>query len=178
MNEDNRVFVGLGSNLGNSPQILLAAWTMLAREGDIRTVALSSPYRTAPVDMQSQHWFTNAVGELRTRLEPRTLLTRLLAVEASLGRVRDGLALGYQDRTIDLDLLYYGEQRWDEPELVLPHPRIEDRLFVLAPLAEIAADFRDCRRGVTVGELHGQLQVRIVRGSGGGQEISRTSWPV
>jgi len=175
--ESARVFIGMGSNLGNSPEILLSAWELLDKDRNIHCVALSSPYLTAPVDMYSQHWFTNAVGEIRTSLGPEELLVKLLEVEFALGRVRDSEAFGYQDRTIDLDLLYYGDQQWDEPELVLPHPHIPDRLFVLMPLEEIAPDFWDCRRGATVRELVEHLRVRMDDGSIRRQEISRSSWP-
>lgn len=175
--ETARVFIGMGSNLGNSPQTLLGAWEMLGQEAAIHCVTLSSPYVSAPVDMHSQHWFTNAVGELRTALTPDELLAKLMEIETALGRVRDGQAFGYQDRTIDLDLLYYGGMQQDDPELVLPHPHLHDRLFVLSPLAEIAPDFFDCRRGRTVRELHDRLMDRMAEGAVRRQEISRSIWP-
>lgn len=172
-----RVFIGMGSNLGNSKETLLAAWQELGNFPDIECVRLSSPYVSAPVDMKSQHWFTNAAGELRTSLEPRQLLRRLLEVEAGLGRVRREGVFGYQDREIDLDLLYYGDIRTDDPELVLPHPHLQNRRFVLEPMAEIAAEFFDCRQNRTVGELRSRLQERIAAGREVSQEISRASWP-
>ena len=175
--ERARVFIGMGSNLGDSPETLRASWELLGEDEKIHLVTLSSPYASAPVDMHSQHWFTNAVGELRTALTPGELLAKLMAVEATLGRVRGEHAFGYQDRTIDLDLLYYGPVQLDEPELVLPHPHLHDRLFVLAPLAEIAPDFIDPRRQATVIELLEQLQARLAAGGITGQEISRSSWP-
>ena len=179
MNADERarIFVGMGSNLGNSPDTLLSAWEMLGQDRKIHLVALSSPYLSAPVDMHSQHWFTNAVGELRTALGPEELLAKLMEIEAALGRVRDEQAFGYQDRTIDLDLLYYGEQQQDDPELVLPHPHLHDRLFVLSPLCEIAPDFFDKRRGKTVRELKEQLEIRMAGGVVRKQEITHSSWP-
>jgi len=175
--ESARVFIGMGSNLGNSPETLLAAWEMLGQDRKIHLVALSSPYVSAPVDMHSQHWFTNAVGELRTALGPEELLAKLMEVEAVLGRVRDEQAFGYQDRTIDLDLLYYGEEQQDDPELVLPHPHLHDRLFVLSPLEEIAPDFFDNSRGKTVRELKEQLEIRMDNGTVRRQEISLSNWP-
>jgi len=175
--ETARVFIGMGSNLGDSAETLLAAWELLGQERKIRRVALSSPYVSAPVDMQSQHWFTNAVGELRTSLTPEELLAKLMEIETALGRVRDGHAFGYQDRTIDLDLLYYGSWQQDDPELVLPHPHIHDRLFVLRPLAEIAPEFYDGSRNGTVREMEERLQARIAEGTVRRQEISRGSWP-
>ena len=175
--ESARVFIGMGSNLGNSPETLLAAWEILGQDSKIHIVALSSPYVSAPVDMHSQHWFTNAVGELRTALSPEELLAKLMEVEATLGRVRDEQAFGYQDRTIDLDLLYYGEEQRDDPELVLPHPHLHDRLFVLSPLLEIAPDFYDIRRGKTVRELKERLEIRMAEGAVRKQEISPSNWP-
>lgn len=179
MNADERarVFIGMGSNLGNSPETLLAAWDMLGNDPAIKRVELSSPYVSAPVDMYSQHWFTNAVGELRTALTPMQLLTRLLEVEAALGRVRDGQAFGYQDRTIDLDLLYYGDCRQDDPDLVLPHPHAHDRLFVLRPMLELAPDFFDVRRGRTVTAMYDRLLARMAEGVIKSQEINRSVWP-
>lgn len=175
--ETARVFIGMGSNLGNSPETLLTAWEMLGQDRKIHLVALSSPYVSAPVDMHSQHWFTNAVGELRTAFSPAELLAKLMEVEAVLGRVRKDQGFGYQDRTIDLDLLYFGELQQDDPDLVLPHPHIQDRLFVLCPLMELAPDFHDVRRGRTVREMEARLQERMAGGAARRQEISRSSWP-
>ncbi len=171
-----RVFIGMGSNLGNSLESLLQAWEALDHDERIDCVAISSPYVSSPVDMYSQHWFTNAVGEIRTTLKPYELLEIMLSVETALGRVRDGQAFGYQDREIDLDLLYYGEQEIDEPELILPHPHLHDRLFVLSPMAEIAPDFVDCRRGRTIQELEARLHKSIESGVERKQEISRSTW--
>lgn len=179
MNADERarVFIGMGSNLGNSPETLLAAWETLGQEPAIKLVELSSPYVSAPVDMHSQHWFTNAVGELRTALSPMELLKTLLEVEASLGRERKDQAFGYQDRTIDLDLLYYGEYSQDDPDLVLPHPHLHDRLFVLKPMLELAPDFFDTKRGRTVKDMYDRLLARMEEGSVKKQEINRSIWP-
>lgn len=176
VDETARVFIGMGSNLGDSSETLLTAWEMLGQHPKIHCVALSSLYVSAPVDMHSQHWFTNGVGELRTALSPEELLEKLMEVETSLGRVRDEHSFGYQDRTIDLDLLYYGDRQMDDPDLVLPHPHIHDRLFVLAPLAEIAPDFVDCKRGLTAQELKARLLARMDEGTVRRQEISRSNW--
>ncbi len=172
-----RVFIGMGSNLGDGPRNLLQAWKQLGGDPDIRCVALSSPYVTAPVDMQSQHWFTNCVGELRTTLTAEQLLVRLLEIEKLLGRVREEQVFGYQDRVIDIDLLYYGELQTDEPNLILPHPHLLDRLFVLSPLTEIAPDFMDCKRRETVRELEAELRRKIDRREVRHQEINRGEWP-
>lgn len=175
--EEVRVFIGMGSNLGNSKETLLAAWQELAASSGIECVQLSSPYVSAPVDMKSSHWFTNAAGELRTTLKPRELLRLLLEVEKEFGRVRQEGVFGYQDREIDLDLLYYGDTRMDDPELVLPHPHLQNRRFVLEPMAEIAGEFLDCKQHRTVAELKDRLLTRIAEGKEDKQEISRARWP-
>ena len=129
--------IGLGSNLGQSGLLLQQAWLTLAGHPDICLQKLSSPYRTKPVDMESPHWFVNAAGVLTTSMDPRALLVLLLQVEQQYGRVRTPQQPGHQDRTLDLDLLLFDEVMLDTPELILPHPAMDSRLFVLAPLAEI-----------------------------------------
>ena len=123
-------YVGLGSNLGDRE-------SMITRAADlIDAVRLSMIRETAPWGYEDQPGFLNAVAEVETELAPRPLLERLLEVETTLGRERDGPRWG--PRTIDLDLLLYGELAVDEPGLTVPHPRLAGRLFVLEPLAELA----------------------------------------
>lgn len=174
--EQQRIFIGLGSNLGDSAETILQAWELLGEEESIECIRLSDPYLTAPVDMHSQHWFTNCVGELRTALSPHRLLARLLAVETTLGRERGGGSFGFQDRPIDLDLIYYGEVELDEPDLDLPHPHLYNRLFVLTPLCEIAPDFIDIKHHVPVSELEVRLIAKIEQGLERKQPINRSSW--
>lgn len=132
-----RAFVGLGSNLGDGRANLQTAWRKLGQVEGIRLIALSSPYRTEPVGMVTDHWFTNGVGEIETDLAPHALLRVLLAVENEMGRDRSRTL----DRPVDLDLLYYGERIIESEELIVPHPELARRLFVLAPLAEVAPDY-------------------------------------
>ncbi len=170
-----RVFIGLGSNLGDGPAILSAAWQTIGAENQITTVAISHPYISSPVGMNSQHWFTNCAGELRTDLPADELLQLLLGIEALFGRTRDEGAAGYQDRVLDLDILYYGNISSHEPELVLPHPRIAERLFVLSPLAEIAPDWQG--GGIkTIKEMEKQLLDNMMSGNIPVQEIVRGEW--
>jgi 2-amino-4-hydroxy-6-hydroxymethyldihydropteridine diphosphokinase len=124
-------YVGLGSNLGDRDAALRAALELLG--GDV--VAVSSFRETEPVGYLDQPAFLNAAAALETEREPRALLERLLAVERELGRTRDGPRFG--PRTIDLDLLLYEDRVIDEPGLVVPHPRMAERRFVLEPLAEL-----------------------------------------
>ena len=154
-------FIGMGSNLGDGPSILNQAWECLGEYKGIRLLAISDLYKTAPVDMDSHHWFTNGVGKIETDLSASTLLETLLQVEASFGRTRETKSFGYQDRALDLDLLYYGDAVLDTPELVLPHPRIRDRLFVLVPLIQLAPEHKDPLSGETVCSMKQQLNKRI-----------------
>lgn len=136
MEKPQQGFIGLGSNLGDGQANLLLAWQRLGEVAGISLIRLSSPYRTAPVGMDTEHWFTNAVGEITTTLPPNELLAAMLAIEAELGRDR---TLS-RDRPVDLDLLYYGDLMINSQALTVPHPRIAERLFVLAPLTELAPE--------------------------------------
>lgn len=130
-----RAAVGLGSNLGNRRATLDAAIEALALLGDV--VAVSSLYETAPVGGPKQGDYLNAVVVLDTDLEPAELLEALLAIEADQGRVRTAR---FGPRTLDLDLLLYGDAVVDEPGLTVPHPRMTERRFVLEPLLEVWPD--------------------------------------
>ncbi len=177
MIEEVKAIIGLGSNLGNGREILREAWDSLGTVPGIHLDGLSSPYMTAPVDMTSRHWFTNAVGRLQVFLPPLDLLKALLAVETKFGRIRDSSkSFGYQDRSLDLDLLFYGTVALDSAELRLPHPRIGDRLFVLAPFAELEPDFRDFSSGMTISEMAKSLTQQIMVGESKNQEIISGRW--
>jgi 2-amino-4-hydroxy-6-hydroxymethyldihydropteridine diphosphokinase len=169
-------YIGLGSNLGDSRVILQDAWQTLDEMDGIATDGLSSPYLTAPVGMISQHWFTNAVGRLKVSLDPHKLLQAVLEVETLFGRRRTEKVFGYQDRSLDLDLLYFDQLQMDEPELTLPHPRRAERLFVVKPLAELEPDFVDYVTGSTVAEMMVRLTDRLRAVPGNEQEIVRGSW--
>jgi len=126
-----RAYVGLGANLGDREATMRRAIELLGDE----VAAVSSFRETDPVGYQDQPRFLNAVVALETELSPGELLDRLLAVERELGRTRDGPRYG--PRTIDLDLLLYGEVVVDEAGLRVPHPRLAERRFALEPLAEL-----------------------------------------
>ena len=127
-------FVGIGSNLGDRETHLRGALDLLAAEDGIEIVAISRLRETEPVGPVEQGPFLNGAVQLSTDLPPRQLLERLLDVEQRLGRVRD---VRFGPRTIDLDLLVYGDEIADEPGLALPHPRLHERRFALEPLAEL-----------------------------------------
>ena len=128
-------FLGLGSNQGDRAALLAQAVSRLNGVPGIQVVAVSSLYATAPVGVEDQPEFLNAAAEIRTVLAPRELLAACLRTEAGLGRVRTER---WGPRTIDLDVLLYGDRRLAEEGITLPHPRLPERAFVLAPLAEIA----------------------------------------
>jgi 2-amino-4-hydroxy-6-hydroxymethyldihydropteridine diphosphokinase len=131
-----RAYVGLGANLGDRESTIRRAIELLAAEPAVEVVAVSSLRETDPVGYAEQPRFLNGAAAVETELGPRTLLDRLLAIERELGRVRDeGPRFG--PRTIDLDLLLYGDEVLDEPGLTVPHPRLAERLFVLEPLYEL-----------------------------------------
>jgi 2-amino-4-hydroxy-6-hydroxymethyldihydropteridine diphosphokinase len=125
--------VGLGANLGDARAAVLSARDALAALPGTRLRAFSSLYRSAPVDAAGPD-FVNAVAVLETRLSPQQLLAELQRIEAAHGRQRPWRNA---PRTLDLDLLLYGEQRVDSPALVVPHPRLHERAFALLPLVEV-----------------------------------------
>lgn len=129
-------WVALGANLGDAQATLERALTALEALPDTRLSKRSSLYRTAPVDATGPD-FINAVAEIRTSLEAHALLAALQSIEQSEGRERPWRNA---PRTLDLDLLLYGDERIDTPALTVPHPRMQERAFVLVPLAEIAPD--------------------------------------
>lgn len=130
-----RAYLGLGSNLGDRAAYLRQAIDALGRLPGTRVVRLSSLYETRPWGLAEQPDYYNLVVEIETSLAAEELLRHALAIEAALGRVR---TVRFGPRTIDIDVLLYGDQTHDTPELTVPHPRMLQRAFVLVPLAEIA----------------------------------------
>ena len=128
-------YIGLGSNLGDREGFLRRALELLRAEPEIDVTAVSSVRETDPVGLVDQPRFLNAVARVETDLAPRELLDRMLAAERELGRRRDGPRFG--PRTVDLDLLLYGDEEIDEPGLIVPHPHLAERRFVLEPLHEL-----------------------------------------
>ena len=132
-----RVYLGLGSNVGDKAAMIDEALRRLGATPGIRVAARSRPYRTPPWGETDQPWFVNAAAVVVTTLSPHALLEAGLAVELGLGRVRE---LRWGPRTIDVDLLAYEGAVVRDEALTLPHPYLLERAFVLAPLAEIAPD--------------------------------------
>lgn len=132
------VYFSLGSNLGDRSLNLEEAGTRMAeRIGE--QLSVSRIYETAPWGFESGHRFYNCCIGMRTQLEPLPLLEEVMKIERSMGRNREGK--GYADRLIDIDILFYNRLVMAHPRLTLPHPALEIRRFVLAPLAEIAPEF-------------------------------------
>jgi 2-amino-4-hydroxy-6-hydroxymethyldihydropteridine diphosphokinase len=138
VSQGEEAFVGLGSNLGDRRANLEAAFAAIAALPGTTLAARSSLYQTAPVAAGGADYM-NAVARVRTTLEPLSLLHALQAIEARAGRVRP---FPNAPRTLDLDLLLYGDVELAGGELVLPHPRLHERAFVLEPLLELAPDLR------------------------------------
>jgi 2-amino-4-hydroxy-6-hydroxymethyldihydropteridine diphosphokinase len=138
---ERTVYIALGSNLGDRRGNIENALAALAAE-QVEIVQRSSLYETAPRDVLDQPWFLNMVAECRTRDFPLQLLARLLRIERELGRDRSGASIPRGPRKIDLDILLFGDAVIAMPRLIVPHPRMLERRFVLEPLAEIAPDLR------------------------------------
>ena len=143
------VFLGLGSNVGDRERNLANGVARLAQRGC--AVDRRSPlYLTEPVALFPQGWFVNAVVRAATDLAPDALLRAALEIERDLGRVRDR---HHGPRTLDIDLLLYDDLVLDTPDLVLPHPRLHERRFVLVPFNDVGAEVRHPTLGRTIAEL-------------------------
>ena len=159
--------VGMGSNLGDRAAALAAAAVRMAHHPAPEVVAVSPPIETAPVapeealraGLDPGGAYLNAAAVLRTSLTPRELLGGLMEIEREMGRDRRG-APRWGARTLDLDLLLYGDAVIDEPGLIVPHPRMAGRAFVLVPLAEVAPEVRVPPRGERVRDLLEELRRR------------------
>jgi 2-amino-4-hydroxy-6-hydroxymethyldihydropteridine diphosphokinase len=143
-------YIALGSNLGDREANLVSACRKLAGHPRIRLVDCSAWYLTEPVGPQDQDWFVNGAVAVETDLPPRELLNFLLQVELELGRVR---TIPWGPRTLDLDLLFYGNEIIDEEGIIVPHPLLQQRRFVLEPLADMVPSLVHPLLGRTVTEL-------------------------
>jgi len=148
------VYLGLGSNIGNRQEHLDKALGYIAQR--MRLIRQSSVYETEPVGNTDQPKFLNMVCEVKTMLTPEALLVLVKGIEQKLGRSprhpKDA------PRTMDVDILFYGDQVLNSPDLIIPHPRLSKRAFVLVPLNEIAPDMIDPATGKTINQLLGDAQ--------------------
>jgi len=131
------VGLALGSNIGDKAANIARALQVLEAGGALTVTACSSLYRTAPWGVEDQDWFVNACALAETSLSPEALLDLCKSVEAALGREK---TVRWGPRLIDVDILFYGDERVETPDLTIPHKDLFNRAFVLVPLADIAAD--------------------------------------
>ena len=150
-----RAYVGLGANLGDRETTIRRAVELLADTVGVEVLAVSALRETDPVGVEDQPRFLNGAAALETTLEPRAVLEALLGIERVLGRVRDGLRFG--PRTIDLDLLLFGDETIDLPDLKVPHPELPRRAFVLVPLVEVDPHAVHPVLGLTMRDLLSKL---------------------
>jgi len=153
------VYLSLGSNLGDRESNLRSALLQLQELGAV--TAVSSIYETEPVEMAGQYWFLNCALALETALMPKQLLSRTLHIERQMGRRRYAAPMAAsgkkEPRTLDIDILLFGQAVIDTPALVIPHPLMHERRFVLEPLAEIAPDVRHPVFKITVRQMRDTL---------------------
>ncbi len=153
------VYLGLGSNVGDSEALLQSAIDRLNGR-DLKLLRVSSLYETEPIGLREQRWFLNLVAEFQTELFPKQLLQRIEKVERELGRkrtVRNG------PRTIDIDILLYGNAVVKTEALEIPHPRYRERRFTLAPLAELNPELRDPVTRRSMAEMLAALTDQAIR---------------
>ncbi len=157
------VYLLFGSNLGDRQEAIERGLSALADRG-VEWTARSAFYETEPVGVEDQPWFLNLVARGLTNLSPRSLLALCKEAEASAGR-RDGARFG--PRTLDVDILLYDEIGVEEPDLVIPHPRLRERRFALVPLVEVAPDLVDFRDGRTFAS--------VLRGLDDGKKVAKST---
>lgn len=149
------VYLGLGTNIGNKRKNLITAASLLAeRAGDILT--LSRFYESEPWGFKSENMFLNAALKLQTDFAPLTLLSAIQQIEIEMGRTEKSKG-EYHDRIIDIDILLYERLIMQNPNLIIPHPLMTERKFVMEPLAEIAPTFMHPILNLTIAELNGKI---------------------
>jgi 2-amino-4-hydroxy-6-hydroxymethyldihydropteridine diphosphokinase len=153
------VYLGLGSNMGDREASLRTALDQLDAP-DFRLLRVSSFYETEPIGFREQPWFLNLAAEFETDLLPEQLLIRMQKVETDMGRTR---AIANGPRTIDIDILLYGNSAMKAEGLEIPHPRYRGRRFTLAPLAELNPDLTDPVTGRTMAEMLAGLSGQSIR---------------
>lgn len=145
-----KVYLGIGTNLGDRGKNVNEALELIKEHiGPVKKV--SSLYETEPWGFKSENDFLNMVAEVETKLKPSGLLGRILMIEAQMGRLRGEKK--YSSRLIDIDILFYGEKILEAKSLVIPHPKLHERRFVLVPLSEIVPDLVHPKLGKTIKAL-------------------------
>ncbi len=149
------VYLSFGSNKGDRIGFIQQATSLLGAVDGISIVRASAFYETEPWNMTSQTWFVNAVAEVKTTLSPDKLLDECQRIEKQLGREKHE---SYEDRTIDIDILFYGKEIINEQNLIIPHKYLHLRAFALVPMLELAPDFVHPVLNKTIAELHNDLE--------------------
>lgn len=150
------VYLSLGSNIGDRIGYLQQATSLLSLTPEISVVSTSSFYESEPWQMNSENWFVNAVLQISTTLSPEKLLKECQRIENQLGRKRTE-AIGYADRTIDIDILFFDNQVISSDDLIVPHRFFHNRAFIMVPMLEIAQDFVHPIYNKTVMDLYEEL---------------------
>ena len=151
------VYLSLGSNKGDRIGYVQQATSLLGAVDGINIIRTSAFYETEPWNMVSDVWFVNAVIEIKTTLLPEALLAECQRIEKQLGRVRENEDV-YDDRTIDIDILFYNKDIINEKELVIPHKYVHLRAFTLVPLLELCPDFEHPVLHKSISDLHSDLE--------------------
>ncbi|MGI8352890.1 2-amino-4-hydroxy-6-hydroxymethyldihydropteridine diphosphokinase [Niallia circulans] len=168
----NKVYLSLGSNIGDRLEYIREAVQMLHNQEEIKVVNISSVYETDPVGYEEQALFLNIVIQVETSLNPFSLLEQCQKIESELGRKR---IIRWGPRTIDLDILLYNQENIVSEKLIIPHPRIEERAFVLVPLIEIAPDIKLPNKPILLKEslqlLRDREGVRVWKQQKNGEDV-------
>lgn len=150
-------YLCLGSNTGNKQKLIEQAVGLLNLSDDIKLVRASALYETEPWGVKNQNWFLNLAVEIKTSLSPMELLEKLQLIEKTLGRDRTK-EIRWGERPIDIDIIFYGSEVVDLPNLSVPHINMHNRAFVLVPLLELIPDFKHPVLNKTVSEIYDSLE--------------------
>ena len=151
-------YLSLGSNKGDRIGFVQQATSLLNATDGISLIRTSAFYESEPWGMESETWFVNAVVEVKTTLSPQSLLAECQRIESQLGRKRTEGEKGYQDRTIDIDILFYNKDIINDENLVIPHKFLHLRAFTLVPLLELIPNFEHPILHKTITQLHDDLE--------------------
>lgn len=151
-------YLSLGSNKGDRIGFVQQATSLLSASDGISLIRTSAFYESEPWGMDSKNWFVNAVVEIKTTLSPQELLTQCQRIETQLGRKRLDDTKEYQDRTIDIDILFYNKEIVNDENLTIPHKFLHLRAFTLVPLLELIPNFEHPLLHKTIAQLHDDLE--------------------